>query len=319
MTNARTARDWALAKLGDDAAVAKHFVAVSTNEAEVAKFGIDTANMFEFWDWVGGRYSFDSAIGLSLMVAIGPDAFGDMLAGLPRHGRALPDRADRVEPADAPRAHRHLVRQLLRRRDRRGPAVQPVPRAPPRVLPAARDGEQREVGRPRGRAGRVADRPDRVGPAGHERPARLLPADPPGHEADPVRLHRLRAARTSRRRPPGPAHREPARAARGARVRQDPRRGRGRRRAAGTGAAPRVRGQPPDEHDHGHEADAERARPARSRCTSTRCSPRVRSGTSTRSTSGASSSARSSRRTSCRSCSPTPDDAARATTRRRTR
>ena len=81
MTNARTAREWSLASLGDEAAVAKHFVAVSTNAAEVAKFGIDTANMFEFWDWVGGRYSYDSAIGLSLMVAIGPDAFGEMLAG----------------------------------------------------------------------------------------------------------------------------------------------------------------------------------------------------------------------------------------------
>ncbi len=81
MTNARTAREWTLAALGDDAAVAKHFVAVSTNAGEVAKFGIDTANMFEFWDWVGGRYSYDSAIGLSLMVAIGPDAFGEMLAG----------------------------------------------------------------------------------------------------------------------------------------------------------------------------------------------------------------------------------------------
>jgi glucose-6-phosphate isomerase len=81
MTNARTAREWSLAALGDEAAVAKHFVAVSTNATEVAKFGIDTANMFEFWDWVGGRYSFDSAIGLSLMVAIGRDAFGEMLAG----------------------------------------------------------------------------------------------------------------------------------------------------------------------------------------------------------------------------------------------
>jgi glucose-6-phosphate isomerase len=81
MTNARTAREWSLAKLGDEAAVAKHFVAVSTNAEEVAKFGIDTDNMFEFWDWVGGRYSYDSAIGLSLMVAIGPDAFRDMLAG----------------------------------------------------------------------------------------------------------------------------------------------------------------------------------------------------------------------------------------------
>ncbi|MGH6921709.1 MAG: glucose-6-phosphate isomerase, partial [Geminicoccaceae bacterium] len=82
MTNARSARAWCLAALGDDAAIAKHFVAVSTNAEEVTKFGIDTANMFEFWDWVGGRYSYDSAIGLSLMVAIGPASFKDMLAGM---------------------------------------------------------------------------------------------------------------------------------------------------------------------------------------------------------------------------------------------
>ena len=82
LTNARAARAWALATLKDDRAVAKHFVAVSTNAAEVARFGIDTANMFEFWDWVGGRYSFDSAIGLSLMVAIGPEHFRAMLGGL---------------------------------------------------------------------------------------------------------------------------------------------------------------------------------------------------------------------------------------------
>jgi glucose-6-phosphate isomerase len=81
MTNARTAREWALAKLGDDSAIAKHFVAVSTNAQEVAKFGIDTENMFGFWDWVGGRYSMDSAIGLSTMLAIGPDAFRELLAG----------------------------------------------------------------------------------------------------------------------------------------------------------------------------------------------------------------------------------------------
>ncbi len=84
MTNARTARAWTLAALGDEAAVARHFVAVSTNRDEVAKFGIDPANMFEFWDWVGGRYSYDSAIGLSLMIAIGPAAFRDMLAGFHR-------------------------------------------------------------------------------------------------------------------------------------------------------------------------------------------------------------------------------------------
>jgi glucose-6-phosphate isomerase len=93
MTNARTARDWTLQRLGDAAAVARHFVAVSTNEAEVATFGIDTANMFGFWDWVGGRYSFDSAIGLSLMIAIGPEQFRAMLAGfhlMDEHFRTAP-------------------------------------------------------------------------------------------------------------------------------------------------------------------------------------------------------------------------------------
>ncbi len=82
MTNAHSAREWALAGLeGDEKAVAKHFVAISTNAKEVAKFGIDTANMFEFWDWVGGRYSMDSAIGLSTMIAIGPEYFRAMLDG----------------------------------------------------------------------------------------------------------------------------------------------------------------------------------------------------------------------------------------------
>ena len=81
MTNAHSARAWSLAALNDEAAVARHFVAVSTNAAEVAKFGIDTANMFGFWDWVGGRYSMDSAIGLSTMLAVGPEHFRAMLAG----------------------------------------------------------------------------------------------------------------------------------------------------------------------------------------------------------------------------------------------
>ena len=94
MTNAHTARDWALAGLdADDQAVAKHFVAVSTNAEGVAKFGIDTANMFEFWDWVGGRYSMDSAIGLSTIMAIGPDNFRAMLNGfhqMDEHFRTTP-------------------------------------------------------------------------------------------------------------------------------------------------------------------------------------------------------------------------------------
>ncbi|MGA7402378.1 MAG: glucose-6-phosphate isomerase [Candidatus Sulfotelmatobacter sp.] len=94
MTNAQTARAWSLAGLGEDEkSVAKHFVAVSTNTAEVEKFGIDTANMFEFWDWVGGRYSMDSAIGLSTMVAIGPENFRAMLSGfhqMDEHFRTTP-------------------------------------------------------------------------------------------------------------------------------------------------------------------------------------------------------------------------------------
>ena len=93
MTNATTARVWALQTLKHHAAVAKHFVAVSTNAEEVAKFGIDTANMFEFWDWVGGRYSMDSAIGLSTMIAIGPEHFRAMLDGfhqMDEHFRTAP-------------------------------------------------------------------------------------------------------------------------------------------------------------------------------------------------------------------------------------
>jgi glucose-6-phosphate isomerase len=93
MTNAHSARDWCLSALGDEAAVARHFVAVSTNAEEVSKFGIDTANMFGFWDWVGGRYSMDSAIGLSTMLAIGPEGFRELLAGfheMDEHFRSAP-------------------------------------------------------------------------------------------------------------------------------------------------------------------------------------------------------------------------------------
>src|SRR6266436_6245629 len=94
MTNAQTARDWLLKGLGGDkAAVARHFVAVSTNAEKVSAFGIDTDNMFGFWDWVGGRYSMDSAIGLSTMIAVGPDRFDEMLAGfhaMDEHFRTAP-------------------------------------------------------------------------------------------------------------------------------------------------------------------------------------------------------------------------------------
>ena len=123
MTNAHTARDWALKTLKDPAAVAKHFVAVSTNAEEVAKFGIDTANMFEFWDWVGGRYSMDSAIGLSTMIAIGPEHFRAMLDGfhqMDEHFRTAPFR---TQLAGAHGAAGSLVQQLLRCADRGGSSV----------------------------------------------------------------------------------------------------------------------------------------------------------------------------------------------------
>jgi glucose-6-phosphate isomerase len=93
ITNARSAREWLVNGLGTDEGVAKHFVAVSTNAEKVAEFGIDTDNMFGFWDWVGGRYSYDSAIGLSLMICIGPDRFGEMLEGfhaMDEHFRTAP-------------------------------------------------------------------------------------------------------------------------------------------------------------------------------------------------------------------------------------
>ena len=115
MTNARTARQWSLATRSDDA-IAKHFAAVSTNAEGVAEFGIDTDNMFGFWEWVGGRYSMDSAIGLSTMLAIGPDRFRDMLAGF----HAVDEHF--TEPRSTrtcrhPWPSRRLVRRLLRQPD----------------------------------------------------------------------------------------------------------------------------------------------------------------------------------------------------------
>ena len=195
LTNARAARQWLVEGLeGDESAVAKHFVAVSTNAAEVRKFGIDEANMFGFWDWVGGRYSLDSAIGLSLMVAIGPDGFGEFLGGMHAMDTHFRTRAARGEPAGDRRAAQRLVLELLRRRDPRGAALQPVP-APPAGLPAAADdGEQRQVGKRGRHAGHHDDGRDLLGRAGHERPARLLPAAAPGHAARAGRLHRVRPA-----------------------------------------------------------------------------------------------------------------------------
>ncbi len=153
MNNAHSARTWLLSALGDESAVAKHFVAVSTNAEAVSAFGIDTEQMFGFWDWVGGRYSMDSAIGLSTMLAIGPDNFADMLAGfheMDEHFRTAPTAenlpalmglAVGVEP------------ELPRPADLRGAAVRAVPQAFPRLPAAADHGVQRQVGAARRAAG----------------------------------------------------------------------------------------------------------------------------------------------------------------------
>ena len=128
--------------------MARHFVAVSTNADEVAKFGIDTANMFGFWDWVGGRYSMESAIGLSTMLAIGAERFREMLAGfhaMDEHFRHAP--LERNLPV-LMGADRDLEHQLPRCRHRRGAAVRAVPEALPGLPAAADHGEQRQARHP---------------------------------------------------------------------------------------------------------------------------------------------------------------------------
>ena len=160
LTNAHSARDWVVGELGSEDAVARHFVAVSTNAERVSEFGIDTENMFGFWDWVGGRYSMDSAIGLSTMVAIGPENFARDAGRFPRDGRALPHRPVQREPSGPDGAAGRVVRRLLRRADLRRDALRAVPEAVPRLPAAADHGVQRQAGHP-GRRRRSTTRPAR--------------------------------------------------------------------------------------------------------------------------------------------------------------
>ena len=275
LTNAHSAREWLLAALGDESAVAKHFVAVSTNAVEVAKFGIDTANMFEFWDWVGGRYSYDSAIGLSVMVAIGHEQFGEMLAGfrsIDEHFRTAPFEQNLpvlmgligIWYDDFFGAETQAIL----------PYNQYLERFPAYLqqLDMESDGKSVDLD---GNPVTMQTGPDRVGPAGHQRPARLLPTHPPGHEAHPRRLHRVRAREPRGRRPPEPAHGQLPRADRGARVRQDARGGggRGRARAPGAGTA-RSRATTPRTRSWSRSSRRSRSASS-SRSTSTRCSRRA--------------------------------------------
>ncbi len=192
MTNAHSARDWALAGLGGDPkSVAKHFVAVSTNSAEVSKFGIDTANMFGFWDWVGGRYSMDSAIGLSTMLAIGPDNFDAMLQGfheMDEHFRTTP--FERNLPA-LMGLLADMEHEFPERRDGCSLALQPIPETVPCVSATTDDGEQWQTRHVEWSRSQLSDRPNLLGRAGNQWPAFFLPAHSSRHPAHPVRLYCL--------------------------------------------------------------------------------------------------------------------------------
>ena len=249
MTNARSARDWSLATLKDPAAVAKHFVAVSTNGTEVTKFGIDTANMFGFWDWVGGRYSMDSAIGLATMLAVGPDNFRSMLAGFHEmdvHFRTAPfgQNLPVLMGLLAVWYNNFFGAQTV--------AVLPYEQYLKR-FPAYLQQLTMESNGKRRRGPRVLRWITRPGPislgrTGDERSALVLPVDPPGDQVHPVRLHRLQqgaqSAREAPRLPPG----QRLRPVGGARVRQDLRGSRRRRGPCGTRATQNFRGEPPGQH-----------------------------------------------------------------------
>ena len=228
MTNANSAREWLVKRMGgDETAVARHFVAVSTNAKAVAAFGIDTANMFGFWDWVGGRYSLWSAIGLPIALAPGFETFERLLEGahaMDRHFRETP--LERNLPVAMALLGVWYDDFLGAETLAILPYDQNLARFPAYFQQGDMESNGKSVDRD-GRAGRLPDRADRLGRAGHQRPARLLPADPPGHEADPVRLPGGGPEPQPARRPPGQAARQLPGPDRGPDVRQDRRGGRG--------------------------------------------------------------------------------------------
>ena len=187
MTNAQAARDWSVSGLGgDELSVARHFVAVSTNAEQVEKFGIDTANMFGFWDWVGGRYSMDAAIGLSTMLAIGPENFRAMLDGfhqMDEHFRTAPFEQN------LPVLMGLLsiwYNDFFGAQTSSGFALRAVLEAIPCIPAAVDDGEQRQTCHARGKTGDLRHRTYLLGRAGDQRTTFLLPVDPSGHETNPV-------------------------------------------------------------------------------------------------------------------------------------
>ncbi len=267
LANAKLARQLVIDRLGSADAVAAHFVAVSTNAAAVAGFGIDTRNMFGFWDWVGGRYSFESAIGLSLMLAIGPQGFEDLLSGL----RAM-DEHFRTAPLDANLpvilgllgvwynnfygAESHAVL----------PYDQYLRRFPAYLQQLDMESNGKRVTR-HGRGDFVPNRARDLGRAGDQRPTRILSVDPSGYEAHPLRLHWHRAqsesAHRGRRGDARPLDGELLRPDGSTRLRQDGGRGACRGHSGGTGASPRLPREPPDQFTPARRADPVRIGGAR--------------------------------------------------------
>ena len=262
MANAGLARRWVLDAIGAEEGVRRHFVALSTNAEAVAKFGIDTANMFGFWDWVGGRYSMDSAIGLSTMIAIGPENFRSMLEGfhaIDEHFRTAP-----------PERNMPMLMGLLTvwynnffGAETVGvmPYAANLSRFPAYLQQLQMESNGKHVDLDGQEPGR-SDRSGHLGRAGNRRPAFVLPAHPSGHEADPLRHDRLLPSAEPGRRAARPPDGEPVRPGRGARFRQDGGGTRGGRVGPGADALPRLPGQPADQHDPGRSADAARARRA---------------------------------------------------------
>ena len=203
MTNALTAREWLLRALGgDERSIAKHFVAVSTNAAEVSKFGIDTANMFGFWDWVGGRYSMDSAIGLSTMLAIGPDRFHALLGGfheMDEHFRTAPfaENLPVLMGLLAIWNNNFFGAQTVAVL----PYEQYLKRFPAYLQQLTMESNGKHVTLD-GQPVAAEIRADLLGRTGDQRPAFILPDDPSGHAADSLRLHRFRATPQPAWRPP---------------------------------------------------------------------------------------------------------------------
>ena len=162
LTNAKAAREWCLHALGDDKAVSKHFVAVSTNAEEVTKFGIAPDNMFGFWDWVGGRYSMDSSVGLSTMLAIGPEHFRAMLAGfhaMDTHFRSSP--LDKNLPCCSGYWPSGTTTSSGRQRLPCCPTL--IPEALPGLPSAAHNGKQRQARHTRRHSCELRDQPDLLG------------------------------------------------------------------------------------------------------------------------------------------------------------